>query len=387
MRCALLLASLLIACSTHATPEEARRRIAAAPHPVPTPQPGTGSSGAEGNPPDSGRSATSFVLKGGNVFGVGKQNLRVDAGRVTAIGVSVSASDRIVDVTGRYIVPGFIDSHVHLAYDPVGNDLLTSGIVAVLDLAAPLSALAANHGALRVLNAGPMITAKLGYPTTSWGQGGYGLEVTSPATGAAAVETLFAAGVQVIKVPLTAAPTLDDATVQAVVGAAHKHQLKVYTHALEEANAARAAADGVDVLAHTPTEPLTDSTLEAWKARTVISTLSAFGGGAAAVKNLHDLRERGVRVLYGTDLGNTRDTNIQAAELDLLVAAGFDGASIVRAGTSAPAEFLGLSDFGSLDVGKRASFLVLAADPTVDPHTLSEPVAVYVDGALVSAGM
>jgi imidazolonepropionase-like amidohydrolase len=232
-----------------------------------------------------------------------------------------------------------------------------------------------------------MITAKSGYPTQSWGQAGYGLEVSSPAAGAAALETLFAAGVQAIKVPLTLPPSLDDATVKAVTDAAHRHHLRVYTHALEDANAARAAADGVDVLAHTPTEALSDETLDAWKARTVISTLAAFGGGAAAVKNLHDLRERGTRVLYGTDLGNTRDTNIQLAELDSLIAAGLDGASIVRAGTSVPAEFLGLSDYGSLAIGKRASFLVLAADPSLEPRTLSEPVAVYVDGKLVSAGM
>jgi imidazolonepropionase-like amidohydrolase len=383
MRYAVALGLLLIGCSTRGVPQEGAKHIAAQPRP----EGAAPASGTAGNPADAGQSATSFVLKGGNVFGVGQRNLRIEAGHVTRIGASVGATDRIVDVTGRYIVPGFIDSHVHLAYDPVGDELLASGIVAVLDLAAPLSTLSANHGSLRVLNAGPMITAKLGYPTTSWGAGGYGLEVTSPATGAAAVETLFGAGVQVIKVPLTAAPTLDDATVKAIVLAAHQHQLKVYTHALEEANAARAAADGVDVLAHTPTEALSDATLEAWKTRTVISTLSAFGGGTAAVKNLQALRQRGARVLYGTDLGNTRDTNIQAAEINLLVAAGFDGASIVKAGTSVPADFLGLSDLGSLDVGKRASFLVLAADPTLDPHTLSEPVAVYVDGELVSAGL
>ena len=65
--------------------------------------------------------SASFVLKGGSVFGVGKQNLLIDSGRVIALGVSPNASDRIVDVTGRYIVPGFIDSHVRLAYDPVGR--------------------------------------------------------------------------------------------------------------------------------------------------------------------------------------------------------------------------------------------------------------------------
>jgi imidazolonepropionase-like amidohydrolase len=382
---AAILAIVLSGCEAHGAPQEATRHIAAEPRPVPAASAGQSStSTATGN---ADRTATSFVLVGGSVFGIGKQNLLVDTGRVTAVGVQVMPGDRIVDVSGRYIVPGFIDSHVHLAYDPVGDELLANGIVAVLDLAAPLPTLSASHGSLRVLNAGPMITAKLGYPTTSWGQGGYGLEVTSPAAGASAVEALFSAGVQVIKVPLTAAPTLDDATVKAVVAAAHRHGLKVFAHALEEANAARAAADGVDVLAHTPTDPLSDATLEAWKSRTVISTLAAFGGSATALKNLHDLKQRGTRVLYGTDLGNTRDTNIQLAELNLLVAAGFDGASIVRAGTSVPAEFLGLSDLGSLDVGKRASFLVLAADPTVDPRTLSEPVAVYVNGTLVSAGL
>lgn len=382
MRCALLLGLLSISCSTHETAEQSRKHLAATPRPEFASQPGNNDA-APSVAPDASR----FVLKGGDVFGVGKQNLRIEAGRVTAVGVEANAADRVVNVTGRYIVPGFIDSHVHLAYDPVGEDLLANGIVAVLDLAAPLNALGADHGALKVLNAGPMITAPSGYPTQSWGQAGYGLEVSSPVAGAAAVETLFAAGVQVIKVPLTLPPSLDDATVKAVTDAAHRHHLRVYTHALEDSNAARAAADGVDVLAHTPTEALSDKTLDAWKTRTVISTLAAFGGGAAAVKNLHDLRERGTRVLYGTDLGNTRDTNIQLAELDSLVAAGLDGASIVRAGTSVPAEFLGLSDYGSLAIGKRASFLVLAADPSLEPRTLSQPVAVYVDGKLVSAGM
>ena len=367
---------LLLGCSTRATPAESRH-VAAEPHAAPVPSAATG----------SGVSASAFVLTGGSIFGVGKKNLLIDKGHVLALDVPANAAERVVNVGGRYIVPGFIDCHVHLAYYPVGDELLAGGIVAVLDLAAPLSALMVDHSPLRVLNAGPMITAKGGYPTTSWGAGGYGLEVTSAATGAAAVETLFAAGAQAIKVPLTAPPTLDDVTVKAVVSAAHAHGLKVYTHALEDTNAARAAADGIDVLAHTPTEPLSVSTLDAWKARTVIGSLSAFGGGAAAVKNLHDLRERGTRVLYGTDFGNTRDTHIQEQEITLLGAAGMDGESIVKSGTSTAAAFLGLTDYGSLEVGKRASFLVLAADPTVDPHTLSQPVAVYVDGELQSAGL
>lgn len=326
--------------------------------------------------------SNSSVLRGGTVFGVGKTNLRIVAGRVSAVGVTPEPGENIIDASGRFVVPGFIDSHVHLAYDPAGDELLANGIVAVLDLAAPLGALTAPHGSLIVQNAGPMLTAPLGYPTTSWGHDGYGLEVASPAEGASAVETLVKAGVQVIKVPLTTPPTLDDDTVKAIVQTAHRHQLKVYAHALEAANAARAAADGVDVLAHTPVEPLDEATLDAWQSRTVISTLAAFNG-AATVANLRALHQRGARVLYGTDFGNTRDTHIQTAEIDALLAAGFSGEEIVKVGTVVPAEFLGLSDLGTLEPGKRASFLLLDRDPSSDPHALSAPSGVYVDGARV----
>ena len=382
MRRTTLFAFVFLGCSTRTTPQDGGKHTAvehapAEPHAAPVALPG-----------DAGHSASAFVLEGGVVFGVGQQNLLIDGGRVVAIGVGHDAAERVVNVSGRYLVPGFIDSHVHLAYYPEGAaELASNGIVAVLDLAAPTGALTVDHAPLRVLNAGPMITAPAGYPTNSWGADGYGLAVADAATGRAAVETLFKAGVQAIKVPLTAAPTLDDATVKAVVGAAHAHGLKVYTHALEERKAARAARDGIDVLAHTPTEALSDATLEAWKTRTVISTLSAFGGGEAAINNLRALRARGARVLYGTDFGNTRETSVQSLEITQLMSAGMDGESIVKAGTSAPAEFLGLKDLGTLEVGKRASFMVLAADPSRDPHTLSQPVTVYVDGSLVSAGL
>ena len=281
---------LLVGCSTRGAPSEARVHEVAAPR-VSPPQV------ASAHPPPL-RSAQAFVLKGGTVFGLGQQNLLIDGGHVVLVGAPDDAAGRVVDVSGRYIVPGFIDCHVHLAYFPEGAaELSSNGIVAAVDLAAPLKALSVEHAPLRVLNAGPMLTAANGYPLNSWGADGYGLVVNSALEGAAAVDTLFNAGARLVKVPLTAAPTLDDATVRAVVARAHARGLKVYSHALEEENAARAAADGVDVLAHTPTEALSEATLQAWQGRTVVTTLGAFGGGAAALKNLAALRQRGTRVL------------------------------------------------------------------------------------------
>jgi imidazolonepropionase-like amidohydrolase len=285
-----------------------------------------------------------------------------------------------VDVTGRFLAPSFIDAHVHLTYYPVAEQLLQNGVIAAVDLAAPLDAFSADVQPLTLLASGPMITAIDGYPTQSWGSDGYGLPVASVTEAESAVDALARDGAALIKTPFTGEPTLDDETVAAVVARAHVRRLKVFAHALGAADAERAGAAGVDVLAHTPVEPLSAETLAAFSSRVVISTLGAFGGSSTAVGNLRALREAGATVLYGTDLGNSRDAGIQRAELELLVQAGLDGAAILEAGTAAPAAYLGLEELGAIAPGKRAALLVLARDPLEDPTALAEPLQVYVDG-------
>ena len=60
--------------------------------------------------------------------------------------------------------------------------------------------------------------------------------------------------------------------------------------------------------------------------------------------------------------------------------AGLDGAAVLDAATRAPAEYWGITDLGSIEPGKAACMLLLAADPTVDPLALSRPEAVWMDG-------
>jgi imidazolonepropionase-like amidohydrolase len=225
-----------------------------------------------------------------------------------------------------------------------------------------------------VLASGPTVTAVGGYPTESWGRNGYGLECGDAAAVRAAVQQLAAAGAGVIKVPVD--PGLDDEQLAAAVEEAHVRGLKVAAHALSDDGAARAARASVDVLAHTPVAPLSKETVALWSAGTVISTLRAFGGSKTAIANLRALREAGARVLYGTDFGNTADPGIDADELELLAAAGLDGAAILEAGTSAPAAFWGLDGFGRIEAGADAHILVLDADPTRDPTTFSRIVRV-----------
>jgi imidazolonepropionase-like amidohydrolase len=318
------------------------------------------------------------TLVGGTVVGVGPADVVIE-GKLIAAG---AARGQSIDVSGKYLVPAFIDSHVHLAYLPVGPELRRHGVVAAVDMAAPLASLG-EPTSLVVLRSGPMITAVAGYPTRSWGSAGYGLEVATPADARQAVDELQRAGAALIKIPLTVAPSLDLETASAAVARAHELGLKVAAHALEDLNAATAASAGVDVLAHTPTEALSASTVEAWEGRSVVSTLAAFGAGAVASDNLRRLRAGGVTVLYGTDLGNTQTAGIQANELGLLASAGLSPQEIIDAGTSAPAAYWGLDELGAIAPGKRASLLVLNSDPLLDPAVLATPESVYVDGVRV----
>jgi hypothetical protein len=272
-----------------------------------------------------------------------------------------------------WLWPPMIDSHVHLALYPVADQLAQTGVLGAVDLAAPERTLAAPSP-ISIVAAGPMLTHPGGYPLDAWGADGYGVDCGDAATAKAIVDRLAAAGARVVKVALDE-DGLDPKLLPAVVEAAHAHRMKVAAHALSDASAAAAAAAGVDVLAHTPVEPLRDATVAAWRGRTVISTLAAFGGSPPAIENLRRLRAAGATVLYGTDLGNLRDAGPSAQEIELLRRAGLDDASIVDAMTTAPAAFWGF-DF-KLAPGAPATFLVLDRDPRRDASALLAPKVVW----------
>lgn len=271
-----------------------------------------------------------------------------------------------------FLSPPTVDSHVHLAYWPVAEQLRARGVLTAVDLGAPLATLEALRLApIDVRFAGPLLTSPGGYPLDSWGSAGYGLACADVGCLEAAVADLANRGASVIKIAL--APNgLAPALVEPAVQAAHRAGLLVAAHALSDEAAALAGRAGCDVLAHTPVEPLAPSTVELWRKRAVISTLAAFGGSAAAVDNLRRLRAAGATVLYGTDLGNQRDAGPSEAEMDLLREAGLDEAALFQAMTTAPARFWRLP--------ADAAFLVLAADPSLDARALLAPRAVIQRG-------
>jgi len=100
------------------------------------------------------------------------QTVVVDDGRITAVTAAGEAVDAVetVDGTGRYLIPGLWDFHVHLTYDPRFTEampglFLSHGITSIRDTGGPLELLlpvvealrAEGATAPRVFFAGPLL--------------------------------------------------------------------------------------------------------------------------------------------------------------------------------------------------------------------------------------
>jgi hypothetical protein len=134
-------------------------------------------------------------------------------------------------------------------------------------------------------------------------------ELAEPAEGVRAVEEAAAHGHDLIKLVLhSGSPLLDDATLSAVVRAAHQHRLPVGVHAEGEGQAWRAFEAGADILVHVPwTERVPDGLLRAMAdSMRWISTFAIHGDAERhrALDNARRFVQFGGRLEYGTDMGN-----------------------------------------------------------------------------------
>lgn len=91
-------------------------------------------------------------------------------------------------------------------------------------------------------------------------------------------------------------------------------------------------------------------------------------GQAIEFGNLRKVQAAGIRVAMGTDAGNvgTLHGSSVYTELARMVAAGLTPTQALHAATANGAAVLGKSDLGAIAVDKRADFLLLDADPTLD---------------------
>lgn len=316
--------------------------------------------------------------------------------------VPIPVGVRVIGAAHTWVGPGIVDAHVHLAFG-AAYEALRGGVVGVRDLGAPRAAalrVRTGHrrprpGAPYVGVAGPILTAAGGYPSRSWGANGFASFLTTPAQARLVVRGLAGDGVDVVKVaaergPDGAWPVPRTAVLRAVVDAAHDAGLKVVAHALTAEAVGKVLDAGVDELAHTPVELLPEAMVEQVAAAgvPVVSTLQTFfssGEGRSAAANAAALHRAGVRLVYGTDLGNagTR-TGVDPRELDRLADAGLGRLGALRAATVGSAGVAGVRlRTGLLERGRPAAAVLLNGDPLVEPGVWRRPRAVVCDGRLV----
>ncbi|WP_433178705.1 amidohydrolase family protein [Actinoallomurus sp. CA-150999] len=391
-----------------------------------------------------------FTVTGVRVFD-GRDDLdvtcvRVVDGRIDALGDATVAAegDVLVDGRGGTLLPGLIDAHVHLL--PGCTQLAAVfGVTTVIDQfskpeviepeTAAVRASARGVGPVRadLRTSGIGATAPGGHPTMAYAPLPY---VSKAADAAAFVNARVGEGATHLKViydngagALLDIPTLDAATIEALVREAHRLGLPVVAHASTAAGAVTVARCGVDVLAHAPFDAMSDDEVDAVAAAgcAVIATLAVVDGfpgpdgvlpllaepgpagrlparwrrvldrqarrwmppqppnGAAARRNTLALLRAGVPVLAGTDAPNPGLVFGASLHRELrhLVAAGLRPAEALAAATAVPAEVFGLADRGRVAVGRRADLVLVDGDPTERVDATQEVRATWVAGRRV----
>lgn len=314
-------------------------------------------------------------------------NLLIEDGKIAAIGKFViPAGARKFKAGGHWLLPGFIDSHVHLQLVQP-RACLKGGTTTVRDLGWVPQVIFAERQALRasgpdVLAAGGILCRPDGYPShAGWCPPATALQVGSTAQAEQTVAQMKASGACIIKVSLPF-PQLPE-----VVAQAHRRGLKVTAHlgGLEQLDEALRA--GVDELAHFSFSSVRvpDDRIQAMVAHKVaVCPTLHIGPSPQRIDNLARFVKAGGLVIYGTDLGNFGPPpGIDVQELEYMRQAGMSPRHIIDSATRLPAQWMGLTDRGRIAVGCRADLILLRGDPLADLSFLGSPEKVFYQGELV----
>jgi len=329
----------------------------------------------------------------------------------------------VVDVHGATIMPGFINSHVHIT-GLSDNDLrgwTRAGVTTIRDLAGPLDTLtatrdriqAANDPALpRLLVAGPIVTVKGGYPFAVKEQALQvaALAVRNADDARAVVYTLADGGANLIKLAVSGRTDvhwmeLSDEEIAAITSAAHARGLRVSAHVDRNVALRRAVLNGIDDAAHSPRDRISDEVIALMIKRGVSMspTISVYedlarhrGNGAVWRKRMQPVMYDNVRrfvaaggiLALGDDYGGVPGMSVGMPMAELLHwrAAGLSPQQIIEASTRGSALAIGLEgELGTVEVGKLADLLVVQGNPLVDLSALARPLLVVHNGQIVDA--
>src|SRR3984957_17071399 len=165
-----------------------------------------------------------------------------------------------VDGDGRVLLPGLIDCHIHLTDDATLSALARCGVTTGLDMGTwppeLVASLRGRPGVTDIRSSGTGATHPASAHAQRMGRA-QGL-VADPDEAKAYVAQRVAEGVDYIKI-IVDPPGFDEATVRALVDAAHAHGLRTIAHAANSGAVLLAQAAGVDVLTHAPIDrPLSE---------------------------------------------------------------------------------------------------------------------------------
>lgn len=372
----------------------------------------------------------SFAVRGVRVFDgervIEGADVVVSEGRIVAVGagVAIPKGAETIDGSGKTLLPGLIDAHVH-AWGDAQRDMARFGVTTAFDMhgmAERLPALREQREALEATGQADLWAA--GYAITAPGGHGtqYGFPVPTVDAGTdidAFIGERVEEGADYIKLiieDLSAygaqrrLPTLSLPQVEAVVRAAHARDRLAVAHVAKLHDARLAIDAGADGLVHVFTDEVADDAFvssmrgqEAFIVPTlsVVASMAGSGEGKAlaadeafkplltaeqggtlgrdfgpanpqrlqrALESVRRLHAAGVDILAGSDAPNPGTAHGVSLhhELALLVRAGLTPVQALAAATSVPAERFGIADRGRIAAGLRADLVLVDGDPTRD---------------------
>jgi imidazolonepropionase-like amidohydrolase len=352
-------------------------------------------------------------------FTVGPDNRFGLVGATAA--VTVPAGAATVDLAGLTVMPAIVDTHTHLSRDRAGltADLKHRayfGVGAAMslgqdtgdDIYAMRREVIPGHALYR--------TAGRGFTVPEPGRSEIPYWITTAEEGRAGVREQAALGVDIIKVwvddRMGQYPKLSPEIYGAVIEEAHANDLRATAHEYYLADAKELVRRGIDAFAHGVREPIDDEFVALLKERpnfVVVPNLPDRGVAqdmswlaaslpaeqvatlqAAAVdrpesqaffaiqaRNLERLAREGVKIALGTDGNVPWGPHLEMADM---VATGMTPSQVIVAATRDAAEFMQLTDAGTVAPGKTASFIVLEANPLDDITNTRRIREVYLRG-------
>lgn len=336
------------------------------------------------------------------------------------------ATADVIDGAGGMLLPGLIDTHVHVDKVAQLQAAAAWGVTTMLDMGSKdLDTLAAlrNRPALpTLLSAGHPASApnsrfvrKMGFPTST--------TVADPSDAVRFVADRVAQGSDYIKIlvedpKIPGTKALDGPRVAALVEAAHDARLLTVAHIVSADTLLTALRSGIDIVTHaalTSDLPAEVDALLAQRPVTIIPTLTMMEGvrrtigGKPLLRVLGVLkpstrmryqhaqatvatfRRSGMTVLAGTDANDDPTSPFQPPhgqalheECQRLVDAGMTPLEVLRGATSAAAATFGLPDRGRIAAGQRADLLLIASDALQNISSTRQIRGVWIAGQRIS---